>query len=492
MEDFQHLDDYAVLGVDSSATPDELKRAFRREIAKYHPDRYRSADPQAQQYARERSQRITEAYASVTRSPRSRTRPAPSNIRTPVATSAAQLAADYDQAQTLLAAGRADEAARLLRQVQKIDPFYRDVDDLLARAEELAQGRTRAGSRRGLFVGLGAGALALALIGGGLYGSGLIGSPQQAQQPGGTGAQASNAAATNVAVAELPSAVGSAPGAAVTSPAPASVAAVASVAPTEAPPPTEVPPTEAPPPTEVPPTAVPPTETPAPTEAPPPTEIPPPPTEIPPTAVPPTAVPPPPPVVRPTAVPPTAVPPTARPARALEGGPVLTADTFSDPASGWTVLQEPNYSLGYRGGSYAITSVPGTGGIFSYGSPLGQNNAIIGADVTPVRGSAGLVFGPNNSYRFVVAANGSFRVERQGSGVIVPQTPSRAVRAGVNRLVIAAAGTRVSLYANGTLLRNLDLAAPLGGTTYGFIVIAGPGGGEGIFDNLTVRALPPR
>lgn len=169
---------------------------------------------------------------------------------------------------------------------------------------------------------------------------------------------------------------------------------------------------------------------------------------------------------------------------------MLVADGFNNPASGWTQLQEPNYSMGYRNGAYAITSAAGTGGVFSYGSTLGQSNAIIGADVIPVRGVAGLIFGPNNSYRFVVAANGSYRVERQGSGVIVPQTPSRAIRAGSNRLLIAAAGKRVSLYANGTLLTNLDLAAPLAGTTYGFIVIAGPRGGEGIFDNLTVRALP--
>jgi hypothetical protein len=193
----------------------------------------------------------------------------------------------------------------------------------------------------------------------------------------------------------------------------------------------------------------------------------------------------------PTRVPPTAAPPApTRPTVALEGGAVLVADNFSDPASGWTTLQEASYSLGYRDGAYAITSAAGTGGIFSYGSPLGQSNAIIGADVTPVRGAAGLIFGPGNSYRFVITGDGGYRVERQGSGVIVPQTRSRAVRAGVNRLVIAAAGQRVSLYANGALLANLDLAAPLAGTTYGFIVIAGPRGGEGIFDNLTVRTLP--
>ena len=45
-------------------------------------------------------------------------------------------------------------------------------------------------------------------------------------------------------------------------------------------------------------------------------------------------------------------------------------------------------------------------------------------------------------------------------------------------------------YANGTLLANLNVPAPLAGTTYGFVVIPGPNGGEGIFDSLTVRTLP--
>jgi hypothetical protein len=173
----------------------------------------------------------------------------------------------------------------------------------------------------------------------------------------------------------------------------------------------------------------------------------------------------------------------------VEGGPVVAGDNFANPASGWPTLQTPTYNLGYRNGAYVITSGPNTGAVFAYGSPLGQNNAIIGADVIPVRGSAGLMFGPNNSYRFVISADGRFRVEQRGK-VLVRPTPSNAVRAGRNRLVMAVAGTRVSLYANGVLLANLNVPAPLAGTNYGFVVIPGAGGGEGIFDSLTVRALP--
>jgi hypothetical protein len=472
LDDFQHLDDYALLGVSPGAAPESIKQAYRREIAKYHPDRFRNADPAMQQYARERSQRITEAYASLNRNPRARSQPR----RAQPASSAEQLAADYQQAQTLLATGAAAEAARLLRQIQRVDPFYRDVDSLLSQAEALSS--AGAASRRRPAALLAGGLLGLLLLGGGVYGWSALQSPDLAQQPGATPAviagqnpssvAAPTATATPAVVADVP-----------TAPVAGGALPTAEAAPTNSPPPTEVPPS----PTSLPPTAEPTVE---PTAAPPPpTEVPPPPTEIPPTPAPPTRVP------RPTARP-TARPAPTQPPRQIAGvesGQVLVADAFGDPGSGWPILQEPNYTLGYRDGAYVITSQPNTGAVFAYGSPLGQNNAIIGADVTPVRGAAGLNFGPNNSYRFVISADGRFRVEQRGR-VIVRPTASNAIRAGRNRLVLAVVGTRASVYANGVLLANLNVSAPLAGTTYGFVVIPGPNGGEAIFDSLTVRTLP--
>lgn len=70
MDDFQHLDDHALLGIFSGAPRDEIKQAYRREITTYHPDRYRNADSHTRQYARERSRRLTEAYAALRRTTR--------------------------------------------------------------------------------------------------------------------------------------------------------------------------------------------------------------------------------------------------------------------------------------------------------------------------------------------------------------------------------------------------------------------------------------
>lgn len=264
MDDFQHLDDYALLGVAPHATPDELKQAYRREIAKYHPDRFRHADPQAQTYAQQRAQRITEVYAALTRNPRTRVRSRPASP--PLATSTDQLSATYERALALMAAGDTVEAARLLRQIQKVDPLYRDVDEQLARAEAGVVVEQR---RRTPLLWAGAGALGvLALLGGG-YGVGFW-SPRPATQAASGSAPAvalvqPSRAASDVALASASAAASSSVLAAsnvatasadVVASAPNNLP-VASQAPTDQPTATPPPPTVPPTPTTAAPTAQP-------------------------------------------------------------------------------------------------------------------------------------------------------------------------------------------------------------------------------------------
>ena len=57
---------YELLGVSSTASPDEIKSAFRREIARYHPDKLQHLGDEFQSMAAVRSAELTEAYKTLT------------------------------------------------------------------------------------------------------------------------------------------------------------------------------------------------------------------------------------------------------------------------------------------------------------------------------------------------------------------------------------------------------------------------------------------
>ena len=58
----KHLDAFAVLGVPASASLADVKRAYRKLVAVWHPDRF-ARDPQRQSQAQERLKEINAAYA---------------------------------------------------------------------------------------------------------------------------------------------------------------------------------------------------------------------------------------------------------------------------------------------------------------------------------------------------------------------------------------------------------------------------------------------
>lgn len=57
---------YELLGIPSTASPDEIKSAFRREIARYHPDKLQHLGDEFQSMAAIRSAELTEAYKTLT------------------------------------------------------------------------------------------------------------------------------------------------------------------------------------------------------------------------------------------------------------------------------------------------------------------------------------------------------------------------------------------------------------------------------------------
>ena len=64
-EAFEPNDPYRILGVDRDAAPEEIKSAYRRLAAKYHPDKVAYLGDEFKQLAEKRFKDIQEAYQRI-------------------------------------------------------------------------------------------------------------------------------------------------------------------------------------------------------------------------------------------------------------------------------------------------------------------------------------------------------------------------------------------------------------------------------------------
>ena len=435
MSDFENLDYYELLGISRTASFEEIKRAYRREISKYHPDRFVSAQADQQAYAGERSQRLTEAYSVLSdlaaRNAYNRGQSPDRNGRAPRPTAPPQQrdhqAELYAQALAHLSTGRLLQAVGALRQLQQINPFYRNSAELLAQTEEQLNRRAERPSRKlsPLLIGGGivAGVVVVAALG---WAIGIGRTPSAARLPTSTAAPIA-AGATAVAVPTV---------------APEPTAALVPTALPTAPPATEPPPTAAPP----------------------------------------------------TAEPATAAP-TAEPTAAAEGGQVLLSDSFGGP--GWATLSGAAWEVGYRGGRYHVQGSAGSGPIWSYRAAP-QADASIGVDMQVTSGEGGLIlrFLDANNYLSVVLnpAQTSYRVEQEQRGrlSVLAGGQSAAINAGPeasNRLVARLRGASLQVYVNDQLVADVAANAPPDTDRYGLLVLARDSDSEAFFDNLAIHTL---
>lgn len=477
MYDFEELDYYELLGVARTASSEELKRAYRQQMTRYHPDRYAAAGQAERTYAELRAQRINEAYRVLSdfasRSAYNRGQPAGASRRTPLrdepipATAPAQGSAYaapdrprdqqaelYDMARAHLDAGRHMQAVAVLRQLQQLNPFYRDTAALLERAEQALRSQEPASPRAQVRQPAGSsssrGRQRLIVLGlGGLLITSLL-----------TGA--------------LMLLRGQAP--ANTAPSPAGVA----VASTDLPAPTEPPPTRLP--AAAPPTAAPPTALP---------------TTVPP-IIPPTAAPSP--TITATSSPTVTPPGTALASIELEQGELLRADNFSSPGR-WATASGNGWSVGYANNAYRIETVAGAGNIWTYNTAPGGSDYSVGVDVQVNGDSAGLVLrfvDRNNYLAFTInPAGGGYDLERISGGrstiLATGSAPPgfHTSRGGNNRIVAELDGQTIRLYINGTLVRELERVSDFAGSNrFGMVATGIRENTVALFRNLEIRELP--
>ena len=117
-------DPYKVLGVSSNATDEEIKKAYRELVRKYHPDKYRDSD--LADLANEKMKEINAAYEEIQKMREAGTRSGSGSYNTSGSygggySSSSSGNPRYSQVRRMINTGHYEEANRVLTEVVEAD-----------------------------------------------------------------------------------------------------------------------------------------------------------------------------------------------------------------------------------------------------------------------------------------------------------------------------------------------------------------------------------
>jgi hypothetical protein len=184
-------------------------------------------------------------------------------------------------------------------------------------------------------------------------------------------------------------------------------------------------------------------------------------------------------------------------------------DDFSNPTSGWEIIDRDDVKKGYLNGEYRVWINEINKG-YSAGSPTGspdncsRENYSVEVDAhwqDDIGSAYGVIFGATkelDAYLFLVFSNQNFALLRydplaRNYLFIVPLTFSAAVNTGslLNHLKVKRQGSSITLFVNGTELGTWDDRTITGLTAYGLASFSGSTPlADARFDNFRVMNLP--
>ena len=184
---------------------------------------------------------------------------------------------------------------------------------------------------------------------------------------------------------------------------------------------------------------------------------------------------------------------------ALAGGAAaqqVTLDDFSDPATGWTIIDEPEMQAGYVDGGYQISATRRVGVIYAT-SDFVLGDGVITVEALDLPDSAfhykGIFLRSSNRgnlFGFMIAPDGTTLSFRYQAGDLfqyesVNLDPALYRHGEPNVLRVEAEGRRLAFSVNGELLAEVNNATAIGFA--GLVISPGDELSGTIFDNWRVE-----